>query len=298
MCYAIARDPWDRNGTSELLRHVDPQYRYRRILYPLLSGGFGFFPPRTTLVGLIFWLAVGAGLTAVACADISYQRGLSGGAVLCSLMNPGMLTAAVALTPDPLASGLALGGLALYHRGHWGWAAAAIALATLTKETHALFAAAMAMDAWLQGRRHRALVVLAVPLASLLFWSAWCRQNVVHGTSPMHNFTFPGTGIVGAIRQWLTSDSSSSDLALNLAVGGLGLVWIVMALGTAIWSKNRVLTLCGLLWALVALCTSISVWGEPTNLIRIATPLYPLACLNAAEALVASASEREAHGAN
>ena len=44
MCSVIARDPWDRRGTSELIRHIDPQYRYRRIVYPLLSGGFGLLP--------------------------------------------------------------------------------------------------------------------------------------------------------------------------------------------------------------------------------------------------------------
>lgn len=298
MCYAIARDPWDASGTSKLIRHVDPQYRYRRILYPLLSGGLGTFAPRTTLWGLIVWLWVGAGLSAVAVADVAFQHRLSGGFAVANLANPGLLLSAVALTPDALALGFALASVALYLRGrHWG-AITLIALATLTKETHVVFAGGMAVDAWLRKQRLKPIAYIAVPLASFAAWSLWCWFHVAHGTSPLHNFTLPGAGIVGAIYQWQTADTTLQDRMLDFALGGLGVGLTGLAAWTALRSSNRVVSICGELWAIISLTTSISVWGEPTNLIRVAAPLWPLVLLNWGEARKSSQRESSAHAEN
>ena len=291
MCYVIARDPWDQRGTSEMLRHVDPQYRYRRIAYPLLSGGFGLFSPRATLMGLIVWLAVGAGLSTVALADIAFQRRLPGSVVLLGMINPGILLSAVALTPDSLASGFGMAAIALWLRGRTKGVILCLALATLTKETHFLFAIGIALIAWGQNDRRSAVKVLALPLTCFAVWALWCRMNVANGSSPMHNFTFPGAGIWSAAQQWLNADETALDLMLDFGLGTLGVIMILVIGAAAIRSGNRVVSACGLLWALVALTTSISVWGEPTNLIRVAAPLWPLAWLNGAEAASKKISE-------
>jgi hypothetical protein len=70
---------------------------------------------------------------------------------------------------------------------------------------------------------------------------------------------------------------------MDFTVGGLGVILIVLAFWTVRRSTNQIVSWCGLLWAMVALCTSISVWGEPTNLIRAIAPLWPLVCINLAE---------------
>lgn len=285
MCYAIARDPFDQRQTSELIRHVDPQYRYRRILYPLLAGAVGTAPPAGAMAGLVICLAIGSASLAVAVADLCYEFKLPGPLALVALLNPGVLTSAVALTPDVLATGLAIAGLALWVRGRHTAAIALLAAAVLTKETHVLVAAGIAISAWRVGERREAICVLTGAILPFILWSSWVWWNVVHGTSPMHNFTIPGLGFLQAVEHWLTTSESASELVSDFLLGTFCLVELLLLAGLTVFSPNRVVNYCSLLWAAVGLTTSISVWGEPTNLLRVMAPVWPLMLLNLGEVL-------------
>ncbi len=105
--YLIARDPFDCHETHEAVGpSSNPPYRYRRILYPLLAGGFGSFSPWTAFWGLVLWLAAGGGLIAAASAYLCQEWKLPGMALAFVLLSPGTYLSAQVLTNDVLATGL------------------------------------------------------------------------------------------------------------------------------------------------------------------------------------------------
>ena len=113
--YLIAVDPLGRGPAPDLFDHG--AYRYRRILLPALGGGFGLFDGEAALAGLIVWSAVGMGLATAAIADLGASFGTRPWVVAGVLANPGVWLSVQLLTPDVLALGLALTGVALWRRG-------------------------------------------------------------------------------------------------------------------------------------------------------------------------------------
>lgn len=137
--YLIARDPFGTRDTPRAIAQLDdngPPYRYRRILFPLLAGGFGELGARATLGGMIIWLVVAMGLATIAIADLCFQLNLEGQSVVVATANAGVQMSLLLLTADALALALALAGVSLVLRSRTGWAVVAFALAVLTKEVY------------------------------------------------------------------------------------------------------------------------------------------------------------------
>ena len=112
--YLIAVDPLGRGEAPNLFDHG--AYRYRRILLPALAGGFGLWDGEGALAGLIVWSAIGMGLATAAVADLGASFGTRPWVVAGVLANPGVWLSVQLLTPDVLALGLALTGVALWSR--------------------------------------------------------------------------------------------------------------------------------------------------------------------------------------
>ena len=203
--FLIARDPVNAFGTAQRLAEFDnnpPRYRYRRILYPLLAGGFGQFNGRVTLAGMILLTAVGLGLTAVAIADLAHSLNLSGGVVFAGILNLGALISAMLLTADALALGLALGGLALVCRSRTGWAVTAFALAALTKEVYAIIPVSIGAFYVRERFLRRGLIVALVPLLPLLIWTAWVWMKIPDAPATATNLGIPFRGIIESLPSW------------------------------------------------------------------------------------------------
>ena len=280
--YLVARDPFNRLATAGRMRELDQApYRYRRILYPMLAGGFGLLPGMATLVGLVMWAALGVGLASGAAADITGRLRLPGWVAPLTLLNLGALLSAVLLTADALALGLGVLGLALAGRKRLGWAAALFALAALTKEAYLLFAWAAAAWLWLSGRRRPAAAMAVLPALPLAGWTLWLAFSAGTVAPGLHHIVAPGLGIVEAVPAWLASQPAAVATVLG---AGMALLVLASLLISAL-GGDRLLSLCLAAWAVLGLVLSVNVWEVPTNAMRALAPLWTVGLLALASVL-------------
>jgi hypothetical protein len=268
--YAIARDPIGRRGTPELLKADNPWYRYRRILYPLLAGGFGLFGPKTTLYGLIFWSWVGFGLMGAATADICDQLCIEKIFLLSSIFNPGILFSGVLLTSDVLGLGLGLTGLTLWLRRWRSSSILFLALSALARETLILIAWSIALVAWQQRRPKEAVAVAVLPLMPVMAWSAVTWVLLPDSGAALHHFSFPGLGILMSVQEWCTMEDSFG----HIAFGAIGIGMIVAAFALIPVCRNKYVMWGMVTWGFLGLLSSRWVWMFPENAVRAIAPLW------------------------
>lgn len=278
--YLVASDPFNRHDTASRMRELDQApYRYRRILYPALAGGFGLFSGRVVLLGLVALAALGAGLGVAAVEDLRRRHSLPAWITPAALVNLGAILSAVLLTSDALALGLGLLGVALADRGRLTGAVAALALAALTKEAALLFAWGAAAALWLDGSRRGAAAVALLTLAPLALWSAWIAWSAGALTPALHHLALPGTGILAAVPKWFASPSVAASAGVGASLVLLVAVSIVASVAGVTGGRARLPALCAAAWALLALVLSVNVWEVPTNALRVLAPLWPLCLL-------------------
>jgi hypothetical protein len=269
--YLIARDPFNLRHTNTVLGPWDnPPYRFRRILYPLLAGGFGLCDPRTAVYGLALWLVIGAGLIAAASASLSASWELPGSVLLLALLNPGTYLSAQVLTNDVLATGLALSGLALWLRGREFAAVLLLAAAVLTRETSVLVSLSLALAVARQ-RGIRAAVALALATAlPCVCWSLWV-QWTIPGTDGFENLGPPFVGLVRSLFLWKDPAAAVFGmLAIALLAGSLWIAWE---------ADNLLVRVSCLAWVCLAAFMSVEVWDHPGNVLRALSPLWCFAIL-------------------
>jgi len=142
----------------------DPSYRYSRIVYPMLARALALGQPALipyTLI-LINWLALAGGALAV--AALLHRRGVSPWFALVYALYPGLVLSLRRDLTEPLA--FAFVALAIYlfdlrARHALIWAGLGFALATLTRESAAVFGVTYAAGTLLSGATRR-------PMASML----------------------------------------------------------------------------------------------------------------------------------
>ncbi len=280
--YLIARDPLGVEGTPEAIAAFDnnsPRYRYRRILFPLLAGGFGQLGGHATLAGMILWLALAMGGTTAAIADLGFQLRRQGGTVIVATLNAGAAVSLLLLTGDVLAMALALTGIALLLRSRMSLAATALALAALTKETYLLVPISLAGWLWQQHRHRHAVALLMVSAAPLIIWSAWISASIPSAPPGVRNVGLPFMGLAQAIPVWIRAERNPVELSL------IGFVAVIFA-GAATMSilgRNNLLRWLIAPWLVLACLGTLAVWGKPNNIARAFAFLWPLTVLFVSE---------------
>lgn len=274
--YLIARDPLGTRGTPDDLSAFDrngPRYRYGRILYPALAGGFGQFGASGALTGMIALSILGMGLAAAALADLSRQFGLGPKSVILALLNPGALVALFLLTADPLALGLALSAIALAVRGRWGWAVAACTLAGLTKETYLLVPLALAYWQLRHGNHRRAWAIAIVSLGPTVLWSSWLTYAGFETGAAAGNLGPPFAGVIEAVPVWTTVLRHEP---FELVLGAVAC--LMLARGAALMCREGPVVLRWLVvpWVVLGAIATFQVWGAPNNAARVLAPLWTL----------------------
>ena len=151
-----------------------PEFRLRRVLVPLLAslGGTG----NTIVLLITLWGVVGLGLATWGLADLAARAGRDprlGYAATAALAFPTVIG-----TSEPLAFGLGFAGLALAARSRLAWAAVALALAGLARETALVFAVALALDLLLDRRIRAAVAVALGSMAPFVAWNALLQSRV------------------------------------------------------------------------------------------------------------------------
>jgi hypothetical protein len=276
--YFMARDPLGTGLITTAMTN-GPRYRYRRILLPLLAGGFGQFSARWTLAALYALTAFGIGLATAATADLAFQWHVPRRAALAAMVNGGAFIGSVLLTSEPFALGLALTGLALFLRGRQVTGAVTLAAATLTKETYALVPLALAAWSW----RNQRMTSTTWGLASLIplaLWSAWITTRFP-GSSTAGNIGIPLVGVVQGIHAWITVETQTIESFLSILV-----IASLIGAVTVIVRRQGVIRYLLVPWLVLAMCSTLMVWGKANNLVRAFAILWPLAVLGLAAARV------------
>ena len=286
--YLVARDPMARTHTPSILASIDnngPRYRYRRILFPLLAGGFGQFGGLTTLYSMIGWLAAAMGLASVAIADLGFVLNVRSNLIIIAIINAGALASLLFLTPDMLALALALGGVALTARSRIGLAVLAFALAALTKEVYLVVPWALALWSWRHNMGRRAVSMLAlVPTVPLALWSAWVAAAVPGVPAGVENLGLPFNGFMQAVPYWTGAESNAVELWL---IAFVGLTLVMSAVALRIAPSTPMGTIVGA-WLTIACLATLQVWGKPNNAVRVFAMLWPLSILLIGQRLAVS----------
>lgn len=261
--FAVALDPYAETGLHDLFD--SDGYRYRRILYPLLAGGFGSFRGNTLLLGLVLVAAAGFGLATAATFDLSVSLGARRWVLVAVLVNPGLWLSVRMFTVDALAIGLGLAGVAVWLRGHTLSSLVLLSAAVLTKEQYVLIPAALAGWSWFEGYRAKAVAALATPALPVIGWAAFLSTRMPEAFAPRGNLTF--LGFLDSWRIWRST--SSLDQAL-IAVSVIG---IVGASALLIRSASLLRWLI-LPWILLAGVSSSWVWDLGNNAARVFAPIW------------------------
>lgn len=268
--FVVSQAPWGGDEAVDALDHAG--FRYRRILLPLLGGGFGTLSASATVYGLALVNALAFAGAAVAMRLIAGRLGLSSWLPVAVIATPGMWLALRITTPDALAMALALGGVAMALANRPWPAALLLAGAGLAKETYILFAVAVAVAAWPTARR-RSVLVAAIPLAVLGGWSLFVSVVIGNGITPRGNLAVPPLGIVESLRT--LGQASASDRLWWIVT----ILAVAAAIGALFITRAQWLRILTVPWIVLALVSSTWVWQLGNNAARVLLPLIPLTAL-------------------
>ncbi|MGH9052959.1 MAG: hypothetical protein ACRDWX_08110, partial [Acidimicrobiia bacterium] len=211
------------------------------------------------------------GMATAALADLVRRYGTGLWVVLGIIANRGLWLSVKLLTPDALAMGLALTGVASYLRGSRRVSWVLLGAAALTKEPYLLFSLGLAGWLWARNLRKEGVLMVVATATPLVLWSTWVSLRLGEGFSPRGNLTVPGTGIFDSASEWTANGE------LLLAV--IALTAVPLA-GLAAWLSRRPLLIwLTWPWIAVAILSSGWVWDLGNNAIRAFLPLWALAFL-------------------
>jgi hypothetical protein len=262
--YAIGLD-LDGDVVGPLLDHAG--YRYRRILFPLMSSAVGLLDGYALLNAMIVVAAVSMGAASGAVAAMAARAGGSPLLGLTILLNPGVWLSVRLLTSDVLALALMAIGLFCLAISTTG-CVAALAMSTLAKDAYLVTPAGLGVS-----RDRRRWVIALVPTATLLAWMTWVTFTLGDGFTGRENLTWPFVGIVDASASW--AESSSEDLfylvfALLSVTAGL-----VTGCLRRSWLRWPILG-----WSVLGVVSSDWVWEVGNNAARAFAPILVLVALS------------------
>jgi hypothetical protein len=266
-----ANDPWYLEPERHATVLDRPIYRGQRMLYPLIAGGFGLFPPGVVawsmLVTNLIAMAIGAWLA----AKLAASWGASTWLGLAVPLNVGLIFEIDIGGAGVLAYVFCLGAVYALVTDRLWMAAILFAAAALSREVMVAFAAGLFVLHWLDGRRFLWPIV-AVPVLAIAIWYAYLRSRLTGVTGVgggLEIFAAPFVGMWGAFRSWATE---ADDLVINVVILAIVVTFTILAL------RSRVPIAWGAL-PFVALATTLSVhvWREPFDLSRALVPVFTAA---------------------
>jgi len=243
-------------------------YRYRRILFPLLSSGFGLFDGWPLLIGMMVVTIAAAGVAVGATATIAARGGLTELATFALLANPGFWLSIRLLTADTLAMGLMLGALALLT--NLRLSAVTFALAVLAKDAYLVTPAGLAFT-----RDRRRWILVIVPFVSLVGVMTWITVTMGEGFTGRGNFALPLMGIIDASSNW--SNLGAGDIFFLIFALVSVFAGLVIGILHKSWLRWPIIS-----WSVLGLVSSEWVWNFGNNAARVFAPLAVLIVLSLA----------------
>jgi hypothetical protein len=276
--YAIARDPLARGDAHTVIDEAP--YRYGHAGYGwlawLVSAGNPLEVPRS----LLFLGLLGMATSAVVVSLIAAELGWTPWAGLLVAFSPGLISAVISDTTEPVGVAVISLAVLLWMRGRIWWAAGFLIAACLVKEPFVLVPAALVLwecAGWLRGRRPDRLVQRALALATgpVLFavWYLYLRFNF--GIWPFQAsvglFSPPVTGWVDTLQRAVglaQSDFNGAQLSAAMVPILLALAAALIAGATRAWRLRTPLDALFVLFFLLAACLNWWALLYPKDLIR------------------------------
>jgi hypothetical protein len=263
-----ANDPWYLHPEEHAALLDRPVYRAQRMLFPMIAGGFGFFPPDAIVWAMLLTNLLALAIGAFLAAKLAVAWGGPAWLGLWVPLNVGLLFELDIGGSGILAYVCCLGALYALTRERLWPAAGLFAAAALSRETMVAFAAGVFLLWWFDRRRALWPIVLT-PLVAMVVWNAylWFRLQGVPGVGGgTGNFGLPFLGIAQAAGSWV---DDPVDLLFSLVFLAVIVAFVPLAL------RGRLPIAWGALpFAALAIILSVNVWREPFNSARAIAPIF------------------------
>ena len=263
-----ANDPWYLDPQMHAAVLDRPVYRGQRMLFPMLAGGFGLFPPHAIAWAMLITNVVAFGLGTLLAARLAQTWGASPLLGLAIPLNIGLIFELDIGGAGVLAYVLCVAAVYSLSQGREWPAATLLAGAALSREVMLLFAAGLLVVYWLREHRFQ-WRLLALPVIAMGIWHIYLRiqlEGVVGEGGGREAFAPPFVGMWQAFMLW-------AEEPADLLLGVMMLAVVVVFALRAIRSRQP------LAWGalpFVALVTTLSVyvWREPVDLSRALAPVF------------------------
>jgi hypothetical protein len=266
--FVQANDPWVLSPDTHAEILDRPLYRSQRMLYPLVTGGFGLLQPESIIWAMIVVNVLLLGFGTWSVAEIAVNLGGSPWWGLSFLLNLGFASELNVGGAGILAGALAFFAVAMLLEDRISVAVLALTLAALSREVMLIAAAGSGLWLWSKGRRREALLTGMVPLAAVVAWAVYLRARI--DTLPSldqveDSLGLPLVGVVEAFRSWLNDP-------LDMLAG----VATLLLLAVFAWRVARDRSLVGLAFigfVPLALLLTEPVWHSYFDVTRAIAPV-------------------------
>ena len=266
--FAQANDPWYLDPEQHAAVLDRPAYRGQRMLFPLIAGGFGFFPPSVVVWSMLITNLLAMALGAFLAAKLATSWGASTWLGLWVPLNIGLLFELDIGGAGILAYACCLGALyALVDERSW-LASLLFAAAALSREVMIVFAVGVFV-LWWHDRRELPWRFVITPLVAMTVWYVYLHVRLASlpgAGGGTENFAPPFVGLFEAFGWWFRDPAS---LFYELPLIAVIIAFVPFAL------RNHLSIGWGAL-PFVALATilSVNVVREPFDLSRALAPVF------------------------
>jgi len=269
--FAQANDPLYLQPERHAVVLDRPFYRGHRMLFPMIAGGFGLFPPGVIVWSMLVTNLLAMGVGALLAARLAIRWGASPWLGLAVPLNIGLILELEIDGAGVVAYACCVGAVyALVTDRAWA-AALLFAGAALARESMLAFAVGVFVLHWLE---HRTFLwrIVSVPLLAMAVWHVYLRFRLagVSGVGQrLENFAAPFVGIWQAIRLWA---KDPGDLFTGMAILVILVVFTVLAIRSRSPIAWGALPFVGL-----ATVLSVHTWRYPLDIARALAPVFTAA---------------------
>jgi hypothetical protein len=240
------------------------------MLFPMIAGGFGFFPPEVVVWSMLVTNLLALGVGSMLAARLASLWDAPTWLGLAVPVNLGLLYEIVIDGSGVVAYVFCLGALYALATDRTSMASALFAAAALSREVMVAFAFGVFV---LYLYQHRALWrIVLVPLAAMAVWYLYLRSRLagvsgIGGSLPA--FAPPFVGIWQAMEWWTRKPG---DLAVSLVILVIVVTFTILA-----WRRRLPIAWGALPFVILATMLSVHVWREPFDLSRALVPVFTAA---------------------
>ena len=263
-----ANDPWFVEPESHAVVLDRPVYRAQRMLFPMIAGGFGLFPPWVVAWAMLVTNVLAMAIGAVVAAKLAATWGASTWLGLWVPLNVGLLFELDIGGAGILAYTCCLGATYALDKDRIWLASTLFAAAALSKELMVAYAAGVFILWWYDRRRYLWPIIVA-PLAAMALWTAylWFRLDGIQGTGGnTGNFGLPFVGFADAFRAWI---QEPLNLLVSLVLLAVLVAFVPLAFRGRLPVAWGALPFVGLIVVL-----SANVLREPFDFSRAILPVF------------------------